>query len=85
MDAKTIRTIEKLKKDQELAQKIMSGSEGQKLMQLLTARDDGAALSQAAQNAENGDTKALSKLLTEVMKSGEGRALMQQLSELAKK
>lgn len=84
MDAKTTGIIEKLKKNQDLAQSIMSGSEGQKLMQMLTARDGGTALSQAAQQAESGDTKALAALLGELMKSSEGQMLMQRLSEKAK-
>ena len=36
MDAKTLGIIDKFKKNQELAQKIMSGSDGQQLMQLLS-------------------------------------------------
>mgnify|MGYP000067394016 FL=1 len=85
MDAKTMGLVEKFKKNQELAQKIMSGSDGQRLMQLLTSQDGGAALQQAAQKAESGDTKALAQLLGSLMKSPEGAALMQRLNESAKK
>ena len=85
MDAKTMGLVEKFKKNQELAQKIMSGSDGQQLMQLLTSQDGGTALQQAAQKAESGDTKALAQLLGSLMKSPEGAALMQRLNETAKK
>ncbi len=85
MDAKTLGIIDKFKKNQELAQKIMSGSDGQQLMQLLTARDGGAALQQAAQQAEKGDTKALTQLLSGLMQSPEGAKLMQRLNDTAKK
>lgn len=85
MDAKTGGLVEKLRKNHALAQSIMSGSDGQRLMELLTARDGGAALQQAAQQAENGDTKALAALLGELMHSGEGAALMQRLNEQARK
>ena len=85
MDAKTVGIIEKFKKNQDLAQKIMSGSDGQQLMQLLTAQDGGAALQQAAQQAEKGDTKALARLLGSLMERPEGAKLMQRLNETAKK
>lgn len=85
MDAKTLGIIDKFKKNQELAQKIMSGSDGQQLMQLLTARDGGAALQQATQQAEKGDTKALTQLLSGLMQSPEGAKLMQRLNDTAKK
>lgn len=85
MDAKTLGIIDKFKKNQNLAQKIMSGSDGQQLMQLLTAHDGGAALQQAAQQAEKGDTRALSQLLSGLMQSPEGAKLMQRLNDTAKK
>ncbi len=85
MDAKTVGIIEKFKKNRDLAQKIMSGSDGQQLMQMLTANDGGAALQQAAQKAEKGDTKELAQLLSGLMQSPQGAALMQRLNETAKK
>lgn len=85
MDAKTGGLIERLKKDQALAQRIMSGDDGQRLIALLTGQDGGAALAQAAQQAEQGDTRALADLLRGMMQSGEGAALMQRLNETARK
>ena len=85
MDAKTVGIIEKFKKNQDLAQKIMSGSDGQQLMQLLTAQDGGAALNRAAQNAAAGNTRELSAMLAGLMKSPEGMAIMSRINDSAKK
>lgn len=84
MDAGTEKAIERLKKDQALAQRIMSGGDGQRLMTLLSGNDGGAALSQAMQQAQSGDTKALASLLGGIVKSGEGAALMQRLNRQAR-
>ena len=85
MDAKTVGIIEKFKKNQELAQKIMSGSDGQQLMQLLTAQDGGAALNRAAQNAAAGNTRELAAMLSSLMKNPEGMAIMNRINDSAKK
>ena len=85
MDAKTVGIIEKFKKNQDLAQKIMSGSDGQQLMQLLTAQDGGAALNRAAQNAATGNTRELAAMLSSLMKNPEGMAIMNRINDSAKK
>ena len=85
MDAKTVGIIEKFKKNQDLAQKIMSGSDGQQLMQLLTAQDGGAALNRAAQNAAAGNTNELAAMLSSLMKNPEGMAIMNRINDSAKK
>lgn len=85
MDAKTQQLIEKVKGDPALARQLLSGVEGRKLMQLLTGSDGGAALQSAARSAAAGDTKNLAAMLARVMESSEGAALMQRISEKAKK
>ena len=85
MDEKTLGIIDKFKKNQDLAQKIMSGSDGQQLMHLLTAQDGGAALNHAAQNAAAGNTKELAAMLSNLMKSPEGMAIMNRINNSAKK
>ena len=85
MDAKTVGIIEKFKKNQDLAQKIMSGSDGQQLMQLLTAQDGGAALNRAAQNAAAGNTREPAAMLSSLMKNPEGMAIMNRINDSAKK
>lgn len=85
MDAKTGGLIERLKNDRSLAQKIMSGDDGQKLMALLSEQDGGAALQKATQQAEAGDIRALTSLLRKTLLSSNGAALMQRLNETARK
>ena len=85
MDAKTVGIIEKFKKNQDLAQKIMSGSDGQQLMQLRTAQDGGAALNRAARHAAAGNTRELAAMLSSLMKNPEGMAIMNRINDSAKK
>lgn len=85
MDVKGSGLIERFKKDPSLAQKIMSGDDGQRLMAMLCSQDGGAALQKAAQQAEDGDMKALTALLRGTLQSSEGAALMRRLNETARK
>lgn len=85
MDAKTQQLIEKIKGNPAIAQQLLSSAEGRKLMQLLTGNDGGAALQNAARSAAAGNTKDLAAMLARLMESGEGAALMQRISEKAKK
>ena len=85
MDAKTLNLIAKFKQNRSLAENIMRSGDGQKLMNMLTKGDNGAALERATQNAANGDTQELAQLLGSLMRSPEGAALMNRLNETAKK
>ena len=85
MDAKTLSLIQKFKQNRALAENIMHSGDGQKLMNMLTQGDNGAALERATQNAANGDTQELAQLLGNLMRSPEGAALMNRLNETAKK
>lgn len=85
MDAKTLNLIQKFKQNRSLAENIMHSGDGQKLMNMLTKGDNGAALERATQNAANGDTQELAQLLGSLMRSPEGAALMNRLNETAKK
>lgn len=85
MDNNTAQLIEKLRRDPARAQALLQTGDGRRLMQLLTQRDGGAALEHAAQSAVKGSTAELSAMLSTLMKSDEGRALMQRIGESAKK
>ncbi len=85
MDAKTLQLIEKIKSNKGMAQQLLSTPEGRKLMQLLTGSDGGAALQKATQSAAAGDTSNLAAMLSGLMKSPEGAALMQRINDMAKK
>ncbi len=85
MDHKTQTIIEKFRKNPAMAQAVLQSGDGRQLMQLLTARDGGAALEQAAQNAAHGDTKDLAAMLSGLMRSPQGAELMRRLNDAAQK
>lgn len=85
MDNKTQTIIEKFKKNPAMAQAVLQSGDGQKLMQMLTAQDGGAALGQAAQNAAHGNTKDLAAMLSSLMRSPQGAELMKRLNDAAQK
>ena len=85
MDQKTAQLIEKFRKNPALAQALLQSGDGQQLLQMLTKGDGGAALEQAAQNAVRGNTKELAEMLSSLMQSPEGMAVMNRINESAKK
>ena len=68
-----------------MAQSLLQSGDGQKLMQMLTRQDGGAALNRAAQSAAMGNTKELAAMLSSLMQSPEGMAVMSRMSELEDK
>ena len=68
-----------------MAQALLQSLAGQRLMQMLTAQDGGAALNRAAQSAAAGNTKELAAMLSGLMKSPEGMAVMNRINDSAKK
>ena len=85
MDNKTQQLIEKFRHNPAMAQALLRSGDGQKLMQLLTRNDGGAALNRAAQSAAMGNTAELAAMLSNLMQSPEGMAVMSRISESAKK
>ena len=84
MDQNTAQLIEKFRRNPAMAQSLLQSGDGQKLMQKLT-QDGGAALNRAAQSAAMGNTKELAAMLSSLMQSPEGMAVMNRISESAKK
>ena len=80
MDQNTAQLIEKFRRNPAMAQSLLQSGDGQKLMQMLTRQDGGAAL-----NAAMGNTKELAAMLSNLMQSPEGMAVMNRISESAKK
>ena len=72
MDHSTQQLIDKFKRNPAIAQSLLQSGDGQRLMQMLTSQDGGAALNHAAQNAAAGNTKELAAMLSNLMKSREG-------------
>ena len=85
MDVKTAAAIERLKQNKGLAEQIMRSGDGQKLLQMLSGGDGGAALNRAAQSAAKGDTRELSQMLQNLMQSPDGAAVMGRINDTAKK
>lgn len=85
MDQSTQQLIDKFKHNPAMAQALLQSLDGQRLMQMLTAQDGGAALNRAAQSAAMGNTKELAAMLSSLMQSPEGMAVMNRISESAKK
>ena len=77
MDQNTAQLIEKFRRNPAMAQSLLQSGDGQKLMQMLTRQDGGAAL--------NRNTKELAAMLSSLMQSPEGMAVMNRISESAKK
>ena len=77
--------IDKFKRNPAIAQSLLQSGDGQRLMQMLTSQDGGAALNHAAQNAAAGNTKELATMLSNLMKSPEGMAIMNRINDSAKK
>ena len=84
MDEKTAAAIEKLKRNKGLAEQIMRSGDGQKLMNMLTQDDGGAALNRATQSAAKGDAKELSQMLQNLMRNKDAAAVMSRLGDSAK-
>ena len=72
MDQNTAQLIEKFRRNPAMAQ-------------MLPRQDGGAALNRAAQSAAMGNTKELAAMLSSLMQSPEGMAVMSRISESAKK
>ena len=85
MDHSTQQLIDKFKRNPAIAQSLLQSGDGQKLMQMLTVQDGGAALEQAAQNAAHGNTKDLAAMLSSLMRSPQGAELMKRLNDAAQK
>ena len=72
MDQNTAQLIEKFRRNPAMAQSLLQSG-------------DGAALNRAAQSAAMGNTKELAAMLSSLMQSPEGMAVMSRISESAKK
>ena len=80
MDQNTAQLIEKFRRNPAMAQSLLQSGDGQKLMQMLTRQDGGAALNRAAQSAAMGNTRDLAAMLSSLMQSPEGMAVMSRIT-----
>ncbi len=85
MDEKTMRIMETFKKNPQAAQALFQTQDGQALLHMLTASDQGASLQHAAQNAEKGNPAEMIQMLSRVMKSKEGAELISRIQRSVRK
>lgn len=85
MDQNTAQLIEKFRRNPAMAQSLLQSGDGQSSCRCSPARTGGAALNRAAQSAAMGNTKELAAMLSSLMQSPEGMAVMNRISESAKK
>ena len=85
MDEKTKQLIQALKANPGAVQAQIRTQDGQSLLRMLTQRDQGAALQRAAQNAARGDTSEMAGMISQIMKSPEGAALIQRINQTVRK
>lgn len=80
MDEQTTRMIQQLKANPAMLQTLMQSRDGQALMQMLSAGDQGASLQRAAQSAAKGNPAEIMRMMNQVMKSPAGAELVQRIN-----
>ena len=85
MDENTARLAEQLKRNPALLRQLAQSKDGQTLMRMLTQQDQGAALQKAAQSAARGDTADMVRMVTQLMQSPDGAALVERSNKALRK
>ena len=81
MDENTARLAEQLKRNPALLRQLAQSKDGQTLMRMLTQQDQGASLQKAAQSAARGNPAELAQMVTKVMQSPDGAALVERINK----
>ena len=84
MDEQTKRMIQQLKANPAMLQSLMQSRDGQALMQMLFAGDQGASLQRAAQSAAKGNPAEIMRMMNQVMQSPAGAELVQRINRSMK-
>lgn len=85
MDEKMAQMAEHLKQNPAMLKNLMQSRDGQTLMQMLTQQDQGASLQRAAQSAAKGNPTELARMVTKVMQSPDGAALVERINKAIQK
>ena len=85
MDENTARLAEQLKSNPALLRQRAQAKDGQTLLRMLTQQDQGAALQKAAQSAARGDTADMVRMVTQLMQSPDGAALVERINKALRK
>ena len=85
MDENTARLAESLRQNPAAVQALFQSRDGQALLRMLTEGDQGASLQHAAQSAAQGRTEELQRMVSQVMGSPEGAALIERIQKAIQK
>ena len=85
MDENAKRLLASLQSDPQRVQALFHSGDGQTLLRLLPERDLGSPLPGGAQSAAQGRTEDLQRMLSQVMGSAEGAALIQRIQQAVQK
>lgn len=85
MDEQTKRMMQQLKADPAMLQSLMQSRDGQALLGMLSAGDQGASLQKAAQSAARGNPAELMRMMNQVMQSPAGAELVQRINQSMKR
>ena len=85
MDEKMAQMAEHLKQNPAMLKNLMQSRDGQALMRMLTQQDQGSSLQKAAQSAAKGDPAELARMVTKVMQSPDGAALVERINKAIQK
>ena len=85
MDEKSAQMAEQLRKNPAMLKSLMQSRDGQTLMRLLTQDDGGAGLQKAVQSAAKGDAAAMTRMVSQIMQSPEGAALVERINKAVQK
>ena len=80
MDEQTTRMIQQLRANPAMLQSLMQSQDGQALLRMLSAGDQGASLQRAAQSAAKGNPAEMMRMMNQVMKSPAGAELVQRIN-----
>ena len=84
MDEQTTRMIQQLRANPAMLQSLMQSQDGQALLRMLSAGDQGASLQRAAQSAAKGNPAEMMRMMNQVMKSPAGAELVQRINRSMK-
>ena len=85
MDEQTKRMMQQLKANPAMLQSLMQSRDGQALLRMLSAGDQGASLQRAAQSAAKGNPTELMRMMNQVMQSPAGAELVQRINQSVKR
>lgn len=85
MDEKSAQMAEQLRRNPAMLKSLMQSRDGQTLMRMLTQGDGGAGLQKAVQSAAKGDTAAVTRMVSQIMQSPEGAALVERINKAVQK